>query len=148
MSGPGSEKIADATTPAAWALANNLIGEWQNTLGDGDTLFYEEWTRRDSSALDGKGFVMVGVDTIFIEDLKIERSGAAMAYKSRISTQNAGAWVEFQLQASGADTLLFTNPAHDFPKQLRYVRAADGAWSVRVGEGASSFDLRFAPRSN
>ena len=142
----------DVPTPpdplaTSWNTARGLVGEWQNTMDSGDTLSYEHWAETDSAAMTGKGFVLVSSDTVFIEDLELRRRANGITYSARISSQNKGERVEFQLQTTGADTLLFTNPAHDFPTRLRYVRAADGAWDVLVGEGERSFPLKYVPRT-
>jgi hypothetical protein len=129
-----------------WALVNSLLGEWKNTLDRADTASYEQWSAAGSDTLRGLGFVMVGADTVFIEELRITRTGTGIDYAARLSSQNGGEWVPFRLQGSGTDTLLFTNPQHDFPTRIRYVRAADGAWDVWVGSDQRSFALHFVPR--
>lgn len=137
---------ATQTTTQAWTLAGSLVGEWKNDLDTSELLSYEHWWAKDSAALDGLGFVLSGMDTVSIEDLRITRRGEAIVYSARISTQNNGEWVEFQLQPTGPDTLLFTNPGHDFPSELRYVRGAPNVWDVLVKGGARSFALRYVHR--
>ena len=40
---------------------------------------------------------------------------------------------EFVLTAVAADSATFENPAHDFPKMIRYTRRPDGGLEARVG---------------
>ncbi|MFZ1686442.1 MAG: hypothetical protein WAU70_03410 [Flavobacteriales bacterium] len=132
-----------------WAAVGDLAGRWANALDTGEMHMYEEWMPQDSTHWTGLGFVMAGPDTVSIEDLRIVRSGAAIAYGARLSTQNNGEWVDFVLERSGADTLLFTNPAHDFPKVIRYAKDG-GGWRVLVkgddqGNG-DQFELHYMPR--
>jgi hypothetical protein len=42
---------------------------------------------------------------------------------------------EFTLTAVTADSVTFENPAHDFPKVIRYSRRADGSLEARVSDG-------------
>lgn len=130
----------------AWALAGRLSGQWKNTLDSGDTLSYEHWDLSDSSRLTGTGFVLVAGDTVFIEDLQITRSMDVITYSARISTQNNGEWVVFTLAPAQGDTLRFLNPQHDFPNELRYVRATGDEWDVLVSGGGRSFPLHFVRR--
>ena len=153
----GTEPAADETnvqaappvlrTPKeAWDLVGLLAGEWKNALDTGNMRSYEQWSVLDSNTYSGLGFVLSGADTVSIEDLRITRTAPSIAYAARISTQNNGDWVEFQLQATGRDTLLFTNPAHDFPTAIRYVHAVSNVWDVLVSGGGKSFALRYERR--
>jgi hypothetical protein len=42
---------------------------------------------------------------------------------------------EFVLTAIGADSATFENPAHDFPKRIRYAKRADGSLEASVSDG-------------
>ena len=154
-----TETIADPIavpnrSDALWQRMAGLAGRWYNALDTGSMHMYEEWTQADSLHWTGLGFVLAGADTVSIEDLRIVRSrsiagGDAIAYGARMNTQNNGAWVDFALQDAGADTLLFTNPAHDFPKVIRYTMD-NGGWRVLVKGGdrghERQFELHYMPR--
>ncbi|MEO8069247.1 MAG: hypothetical protein ABI599_16230 [Flavobacteriales bacterium] len=147
--GPKDTAPATNSTDEQWARLEGLAGRWSNALDTGAMHMYEEWTQPDSTHWTGLGFVMAGSDTVSIEDLRMVRNGTVITYGARLSTQNNGEWVDFELQASGADTLLFTNPAHDFPKEIRYTKEG-GGWRVLVegsdpGKG-DPFELLYMPR--
>lgn len=149
---PAEDKTSTIPVPTtrtqgeAWALIDHLAGEWKNALDTGSMRSYEQWSLADSNTYAGLGFVLSGADTVSIEELRIDRTTASINYAARISTQNNAEWVEFQLQATGRDTLLFTNPAHDFPTAIRYVQAAPNVWDVLVSGGGRSFGLRYERR--
>ena len=42
---------------------------------------------------------------------------------------------EFPLTAITTDSATFENPAHDFPKMIRYAKRADGSLEARVSDG-------------
>ncbi len=134
------------TADEAWTLVGRLAGEWKNGLDTGSMRSYEQWALRDSSTYDGLGFVLSGTDTVSIEDLRITRTASAITYSARISTQNDGQWVDFVLEPAAADTLRFTNPDHDFPKEIRYALVAPNIWDVLARGGDRSFTLRFERR--
>lgn len=136
-------------TQQQWAAIGDLAGRWSNALDTGAMHMYEEWAPQDSTHWTGLGFVMAGPDTVSIEDLRLVRNNDTITYGARLSTQNGGEWVDFELQKSGPDTLLFTNPAHDFPKVIRYAKEK-GGWRVLVEGGdpgsGDAFELLYMPR--
>jgi hypothetical protein len=143
---PEPAKREAPTLANAWVLVGDLAGAWKNERDTGDLRSYEQWWKRDSARYEGLAYVLSGPDTVHIEDLRIVRSGTRITYGARISTQNRGEWVEFELQNSGGDTLLFANPQHDFPTEIRYVRSAPSVWDVQVKGGERSFKLRYVHR--
>lgn len=145
-SAPEPGKPEARSLSRTWALVGELAGAWKNELDTGALRSYEHWWMRDSARFEGLAYVLSGTDTVHIEDLRIVRNGARITYGARISTQNRGEWVEFELQNSGGDTLLFTDPHHDFPTDIRYVRSAPSVWDVQVKGGERSFMLRYVHR--
>ena len=54
---------------------------------------------------------------------------------------------DFTLTALSATSATFENPAHDFPKMIRYTKRADGTLEASVGDGGGkdeTFVLRRA----
>lgn len=116
------EQINSTPDPLAreWDLAEKLIGDWVDSTSSDTFLVHESWKAINDSTLDGRGQVMAGKDTVFIELLKLERRGGGLIYSALPGGQATGTWTSFQGTISSGDTLLFENPAHDFPQRIRY----------------------------
>jgi hypothetical protein len=110
---------------------SSLIGEWQDVQDSGRTVFHERWNRHTDGSLSGLGFVLSGMDTVFIEHLGILNIDGETLYAATIRSQNSGQAVLFKL-IHDRDSLVFANPQHDFPQRIVY--APDGAdhWNVVV----------------
>ncbi len=116
------EPIVAAPDPLAreWDLAERLLGDWVDSTSSDTFLVHESWKAINDSTLDGRGQVMAGQDTVFIELLKLERRGGTLIYSALPGGQSTGTWTSFQGTVSSGDTLLFENPTHDFPQRIRY----------------------------
>ena len=51
---------------------------------------------------------------------------------------NAGAATDLTLTKIDADSATFENPAHDFPKMIRYAKRADGGMDASISGGGTS----------
>ena len=56
---------------------------------------------------------------------------------------NAVAGTDFRLTKIDAESVTFENPAHDFPKVIRYARRAAGGMEAVVSGAADSKPLPF-----
>lgn len=109
-----------------WHLAEELIGDWVDSTSSDTFLVHESWKATNDSTLDGRGQVMAGNDTVFIELLKLERRAGVLIYSALPGGQVKGIWTSFQGTTSSGDTLFFENPAHDFPQRIRYQMEGPG----------------------
>lgn len=123
--------LVDSSVRHLEELAMRLVGEWHDVQADGKTVFHEQWQRTDDAFYAGLGFVMSGSDTVFIEHLNISWDSAGARYSARIPSQNNGAYVDFGLTFASSDSVVFADPAHDFPQRIRYAPVPDG-WDVLV----------------
>lgn len=135
----GPTPVPDTSAPVAEGplsrlerMADGLVGAWVDTNANGRTVFHEQWERSADTLYTGLGFVMSGNDTVHIEHLRIHWDRSNGWYSARIPSQNEGAFVDFKLVHASSDSLVFTNPDHDFPQRIRYARDASGAWDVEV----------------
>lgn len=110
---------------------NALIGEWSDVQDSGRTVFNEHWERAKDGSMAGLGFVLSGLDTVFIEHLGILNIEGKLHYAATVGGQNNGQAVLFALE-HGTDSLVFTNPAHDFPQRIVYAPVGPDAWKVSV----------------
>lgn len=141
--GCGAPQEPATTTPAApvdsmayrySSLVLQLMGDWVDAESEPGAIIHERWKRTDDGFHSGIGFVMVGTDTVFIEHLSLAPDSAGrISYDARIPSQNGGDAVPFLLTACSGDSMVFENPAHDFPQRIVYALQADGRWRARVG---------------
>lgn len=142
---------APPARPDGWTLAKSLLGDWIDSTSSDSFVVHESWRPLDDSTLIGRGHVLAGGDTVFIEALRLAIRGNNMIYAALPGGENAGTFTEFRAVPSGRDTLLFTNHANDFPQHIRYLRDGNG-WKAAI-YGAEQGRLReehfrFLPRNN
>ena len=114
-------------------LLDRLIGDWQDMDTSDGTVFQEHWTRTNDSLLTGRGLVLSGGDTVFVEYLGIHTNADRAFYSARTPSQNGGASVDFKLTAAFGDSLVFEDPEHDFPQRITYAwSAAERGWHIRL----------------
>ena len=68
---------------------------------------------------------------MFIEHLAILKTDSGTYYAANTPDQNGGATVHFKL-IHQEDSLVFSNPAHDFPQRIVYARGTADDWNVSV----------------
>lgn len=125
------EAEPEVTTADALTLLARLRGDWMDDSGRGRYRFHETWQAAGDSGLAGTGVALSGTDTVFIEELSINwYADGRIIYAARIGSQNDGQWVPFDL-VHGTDSLVFSNPNHDFPRRIAY-RPEGKGWRVHV----------------
>ncbi len=117
-----------------------LEGNW--TEADGGN-FCESWTLDNDNVLRGFGFSVEGSDTLMSEQLKIYTRGSQLYYQALVAGQNGEKPVDFRLSSPNADSLVFENPGHDFPKFIVYKKLSDREMAILVTEGFQSGDRSF-----
>ena len=119
-----------------------LLGDW---LADGPkSTWRETWTEAGPHSWEGQGIETPKADPAMAsaEDLRLLEMGDGVFYVAKVSHNDLP--VAFRLVECGEGRLIFTNPAHDFPRRLDYERQPDGALKVRVSDGADKgFTLDF-----
>lgn len=146
---PSPEPAPATHHDKAWEVAAALVGDWIDSTSSDTFVVHETWRALDDSTLQGVGRVLAGPDTVFIEALRIERRGDRVIYAALPGGEANGTYTPFTCEGSGGDTLSFVNNANDFPKRIRYARAAQG-WHAVIDENASgpqrTEHFRFLPR--
>lgn len=135
--------------PDGWQLAQGLLGDWVDSTSSDSFVVHEAWRPMDDSTLIGRGHVLAGHDTVFIEALRLGRRNGRLVYAALPGGEDAGTFTEFIAAPTGRDTLLFSNHANDFPQHIRYLRDGNG-WHAAI-YGAEQGRLReehfrFLPR--
>lgn len=123
----------DSSTARYSNLVLKLMGDWTDSVSEPGAVIHERWQRTGDGFHSGIGFVMVEKDTVFIEHLSLAYDSAGRAsYDVRVPSQNEGGTVRFPLTSCIGDSMVFENPAHDFPQRIAYALQPDGEWHTRV----------------
>lgn len=119
-----------------------ISGRWRNEAEN--RISEEIWTTGEGGVYFAVNRTIVAGRTSAFEFIRIETDGGG-AY---IAQPGGGAPVRFALVESGAQRALFSNPDHDFPKFIEYVREGDRLtariWGVDGPEKAMAFVWRRA----
>ena len=111
--------------PLTW-----LAGAWSG--GDGPMTFEEHWTPPAGGAMLAVSRTLTGDRMVAFEYLRIVERDGTLVY---IAQPNGRPPTEFTLTAISGDSATFENPAHDFPRMIRYSKRADGSLEARVSDG-------------
>lgn len=117
-----------------------LEGKWAN--GDA-TGFYESWEVESKDRIAGIGYTMENTDTLMMEHLEIFTSDSGTFYKALVVEQNEGLPVFFKLTYTQDDSLVFSNPSHDFPRFIVYKKIDDNTFRAYVRDGFSETSQGF-----
>lgn len=98
---------------AAW-----IEGNWETR--DGKFFLSETWRKTNDSLYEAVSVVIVGSDTVFREDVRLEQQGDDLFYIVSVKGQNQEKPVAFKLKQERKDELRFENPQHDFPTTIVY----------------------------
>lgn len=124
---------AQAPRPAAKATLQQLAwlaGEWRGTSGP--MTFEERWTDAAGGTMLAVSRTSKGDRLVAFEFLRIVERNGGLVY---IAQPNGRPPTEFALTSITADSATFENPAHDFPKMIRYSRGTDGSLEAVVSDG-------------
>ena len=131
---PARGTIADV----AW-LAHAWVGD------AGGVLLEERWTAPAGGAMLAVSRTVRNGRMVAFEFLRIVERDGGLVY---IAQPGGRPPTEFVLTAMSAQSATFENPAHDFPKMIRYELRADGTLEARVSDGAQrgeSFVFKRSP---
>lgn len=119
--GTGNREVgATQGHPSQIVKAHWLLGSWQGTAGE--ATFSEYWEMRNDSVLYGRGYAVVGKDTVSAETICLVQRGGRLFYEPTVSGQNGGRAVSFENTELNDSGMVFKNPAHDFPQTISYRR--------------------------
>ena len=121
--------VQDRPAAARGTLADLgwLAGNWSGTQGR--ATIEERWTPAAGGAMLAVSRTVKDDKLAAFEFLRIVERDGGLVY---IAQPNGRPPTEFVLTAVAADSATFENPAHDFPKMIRYTRRPDGGLEARV----------------
>ncbi len=97
-----------------------LVGTWENKTSRGS--IYESWKKIGSNELRGKSYILRDQDTVIFENIQIIKRNSILNYIPTANGQNNDQPVAFPLKSNNGKTMVFENPAHDFPQIISYTR--------------------------
>jgi uncharacterized protein DUF6265 len=135
---------AHAPGRASIAHVGWIAGGWTGE-GKGGVTFEERWTPPAGGAMLAVSRTLKGDRMVAFEFLRIVERDGGLVY---VAQPNGRPPTDFVLTQVTADSATFENPAHDFPKMIRYAKRADGTLEARVsdgGERAETYVFRRIP---
>ena len=94
-----------------------LAGCWE--MRQGERLTEEQWMAPRGGVMIGMSRTVRGDSLIELEQVRIENRGAALVY---VASPLRQATAEFTGTVSADGSIVFENPAHDFPSRISYRR--------------------------
>ena len=124
--------------PATGAIAQLewLAGTWLGASGP--TTFEERWSPAAGGAMLAVSRTVKGNAMVAFEFLRIVERAGHLVY---IAQPGGRPPTDFTATAVSAQSVTFENPAHDFPKVIRYAKQADGTLEARVSDGGQRAEV-------
>jgi hypothetical protein len=137
---PGTAQSKTASAPATIAQVAWIGGTWVG--GDGAVSLEERWTPPAGGAMLAVSRTVKGNRMVAFEFLRIVERSETLVY---IAQPEGRPPTEFTLTHLEGEQATFENPAHDFPKMIRYARRADGGLEATISGagGANAQTFRF-----
>jgi Domain of unknown function (DUF6265) len=104
-----------------------LAGDWEGPAGA--STVEERWSPAAGGAMLAVSRTTRAGTMSAFEFLCITERGGGLVYTAR---PNADAPTDFTLTHLDTDSATFENPAHDFPKRIRYVKRPDGRLAATI----------------
>ena len=137
------EPPAPATnTPATLSQLGWLAGVWSGT--EKTTTVEERWTPASGGSMLAMARTMTNNVMGSFEFLCIVERGGTLVYQAMPGGRSPA--TDFTLTSVTADSATFENPAHDYPKVIRYAKLPDGSLQTTIsaegGQRARSVVLK------
>jgi uncharacterized protein DUF6265 len=130
-----STAASTQVTPAKAVIADVawIAGAWSGNAGP--VGLEERWTPAAGGAMLGVSRTVKDSRMVAFEFLRIVERNGTLLY---IAQPNGRPPTEFTLTAFDAQSATFENPAHDFPKKIRYAKRPDGGLEATISGDAGS----------
>ncbi|MCF2859119.1 DUF6265 family protein [Pseudoalteromonas sp. SMS1] len=130
-------KACDSIASLSW-----LVGHWYSESRS--LKINESWQQVSGKTLEGAGetYSIKKGKMVSAETLRIVEMSGEVFYIAKVASNEAP--VAFKLTRCAANTVIFENPHHDFPKKLHYQAMEEGQMTVFVsGEKGKAFSIKF-----
>lgn len=136
---PPSAPKPPPVAPARIAQVGWIAGDWINATATGSV--EERWSTGNGGGMIATSRTLRGDVMTAFEFLCISERDGTLVYTAM---PNAGAATDFTLTKIDADSATFENPAHDFPKLIRYAKRAVGGMDASISGGPTSKPTTFS----
>ena len=136
---PPSAPKTPPVAPARIADVAWIAGDWMSTTAAGS--IEERWSTGAGGGMIATSRTLRGDVMTEFEFLCISEREGTLVYTAM---PNAGTATDFTLTKLDADSATFENPAHNFPKMIRYVKRPDGGMDAMISAGGTSKPTVFA----
>lgn len=131
---PPAPPKAPPVAPATIAQVAWIAGDWINVTASGSV--EERWSTGAGGGMIATSRTLRGTDVMTaFEFLCISERDGTLVYTAM---PNAGTATDFTLTKIDADSATFENPAHSFPKLIRYAKRPDGGMDASISGGGTS----------
>lgn len=120
---------APVGTPATIANTSWITGRWEGTSGRSVTT-EEHWTPGASGGMIGVGRTLAGGSLSGFEFLCIAERNGSLAYLAMPGARTPA--TVFMATEVTPTSITFENPAHDYPKLIRYAQTPDGGLETTI----------------
>lgn len=117
-----------------------LLGNWNRTNAKPGRSASEHWVKVNDRQWKGKGVILRGADTTFVEKLQIVIERDKLYYVADVP-ENKGL-VYFEITSVTDNGFICENPQHDFPKKIAYSRNGNTVTAI-ISAGAKSITYQF-----
>jgi len=119
------ESLADKLNPAQW-----IIGNWEQKTDAG--ILTESWKRQNDSVFVGSTYFINESDTLHSETILLEQRADSITYSAKVKGQNNEKAIPFTLTTANTNSLVFENPAHDYPQKIEYQKSKSNGLQVTI----------------
>jgi hypothetical protein len=110
-----------------------LNGKWNRTNAKPGRSGMEQWKKISATELQGEGINLKGVDTVFVERLKIILKESQLYYVADITGNKEPVYFKFTNVTPNG--FVCENPQHDFPKKIVYAVEDNKLKATISGDG-------------
>lgn len=135
-------KVCDSLGSLSW-----LLGNW--VAESGKSKISESWQQISDKTFEGAGvtYSLEKQKIVSSETLRLVEMSGEVFYLAKVASNHLP--VAFKLTQCTAESAVFENPQHDFPKKLHYQLTKDKRIIVVVsGENENGFSINFIPENN
>lgn len=115
---------------AQLVFPNFLEGTWKIENQEA----YERWDRLDDRHFKGIAYLQKEGEVYLTEYLDLKDDEGVIVYEASVPGHNEGRGIPFIMEMND-QTVLFKNPAHDFPKQIAYTPLNELEIMVTLSDG-------------
>ena len=129
-------KAKDAMEPFKW-----LLGDWQMERKSG--IMTESWQRVNDSSFEGKSYMTSkeGAQKV-LEEMQLVYRKSVYHFISAVPGQNKELPVSFSINDFSDNHFVAENPAHDFPRRIKYEQIKQDSLHAWIDGGLSNAEQR------